>query len=273
MSYAGIGLKRRLNRLFGPNGRTLMVALDATLISGNVPQPNIVAARIASSKPNAVLAYPGLLRDAAASLMGIPTIVNISASTEVGQHVKKVLVSSVENACRIGADAVCVHINIGNQYENDMIQMAGITQLACESIGMPLMIIAYPRREGADQDFNKERETDIAGYAKRVAHAARVAVDLGADIVKTQFTGSGQSFCSVLEACGSIPVLIAGGSHKESSDILTMAAEAIESGAAGICFGRNVFLRSEETEAMAALHSVVHGQVRTNLTCKHSVGG
>ena len=81
-----------------------------------------------------------------------------------------------------------------------------------------------------------------------VKHAARVAAELGADIVKVVYTGNPESFAEVVEGCH-LPVVIAGGKKIPELDALKMAYNAVQQGAAGVDMGRNIF-QSEDPEAM-----------------------
>jgi DhnA family fructose-bisphosphate aldolase class Ia len=92
-----------------------------------------------------------------------------------------------------------------------------------------------------------------------VAHAARIGAELGADIVKANFTGTIDTFKAVVESCP-VPVVIAGGPKcKTSAEILQTTREAIEAGAAGLSIGRNVFQHENPTLIVKALSAIVHG--------------
>src|SRR5205823_12459384 len=113
--------------------------------------------------------------------------------------------------------------------------------------GMPLLAIMYPRREanGRDDNFEELRSSNPTDYAKLVSHSVRVGVELGADIIKTQYTGSNDTFRTVVESACGIPIFIAGGPLVETSVALRRAADAVSAGASGISFGRNVFNRAD----------------------------
>jgi len=93
---------------------------------------------------------------------------------------------------------------------------------------------------------------------QHVKHAARVGAELGADIVKVNYTGSPQSFEEVTRGCP-VPVVIAGGEKLESDgDILAMVEGAMKAGAAGVSIGRNVFQHASPTRMIAAISMIVH---------------
>jgi len=124
-----------------------------------------------------------------------------------------------------------------------MIHNFAIISQECDKLGMPLLAIAYPRSERDGKDYNYEdlKETNVDAYADLVAHAVRVSDELGADIIKTNFTGTQESFKKVIVAANGKPVVIAGGPKIPIADSLKNVEDAINAGASGISFGRNVF--------------------------------
>ena len=104
------------------------------------------------------------------------------------------------------------------------------------------------------EDLKKENE---AGYTKLVCHCVRIAFELGADIIKTQFTGSAESFSKVVEAANGTPVLIAGGKMKDENELYAMVSDSIKAGGAGVSIGRNVFNREDSLEVIERLRKIV----------------
>ena len=114
-------------------------------------------------------------------------IIHLSASTVLApetQLTRKELVSTVEQAIRLGATAISTHVNLGSTFEADQMKDMGMVAEECDKWGMPLLAMMYVR------DGSKEHEFDGA----RIAHAARVAEEIGADIVKVNYSGSVESF-------------------------------------------------------------------------------
>jgi fructose-bisphosphate aldolase/2-amino-3,7-dideoxy-D-threo-hept-6-ulosonate synthase len=175
-------------------------------------------------------------------------IVHLSGSTSLGPDPnEKVLVCSVEEAIKLGADAVSVHINIGSKTEAEQLKKLGEVGKICREWGMPLLAMMYPRGEGIDQYSEKA-----------VALASRAGAELGADIVKTNFTGSVESFKRVTSGCP-VPVVVAGGPRMGSeAEILKMVEMAIEGGAKGVAIGRNIFQAGNPTKMTRAISMIVH---------------
>ena len=199
-----------------------------------------------------VLMHKGLIRYShRMSGKDVGLIMHLSASTDLGPTSNnKVLVASIEEAIKAGADAVSVHINFGAEGEPQMLESIGEVSRQCSEWGMPLLIMAYPRGPSITDSFDP----------KAVAHAARVATELGADVVKCSFTGDFDSFSRVVEGALA-PVLIAGGPKMDSDrEILEMVETSIAAGGHGVSMGRNVFQHSDVRKMMGAISDIVlHG--------------
>ena len=172
---------------------------------------------------------------------------NLTASTVRSQHTRKVKVSDVRHAVTMGVDRVAAHVNVTSEFEGQMIRQLGLISSECEEYGMPLMAIMYPRRERQGSDDNHEdlKKTNLREYTELVAHAGRIGVELGADVIKAPFTEDVESFRLVVEACAPIPVVIAGAPLVDPIELFHNADAAIRAGGAGASFGRNVFHRED----------------------------
>jgi predicted phospho-2-dehydro-3-deoxyheptonate aldolase len=183
---------------------------------------------------DAIVVHKGLVRHIVECLnpAGGELIVHVSASTSLSPSPdRKELVCSVEHAIRLGATAVSIHVNLAAEYEAEMLKDLGKIAEECDLWGMPLLAMMYVR------DGSKESEYDPA----KIKHAARVAEELGVDIVKVNYTGSPETFAEVTGSVN-IPVVIAGGPKMASNDdVLVMISDAIKAGASGVSIGRNVF--------------------------------
>jgi DhnA family fructose-bisphosphate aldolase class Ia len=144
-------------------------------------------------------------------------------------------VGSVEEALRAGADAVVVYVALAGENEPEMISYLSRVGETCEFKGMPLIAEAeYPN---AYQSLDSMSEALGPEYLKR---NARLCAELGADIVKVNWSGDGRSFEAIIRACGK-PVVLAGGSRIGDLELLTRMYEARQAGAVGCSVGRNVF--------------------------------
>lgn len=247
------GKSIRMKRIFNERtDKSLIIPMDHGVTMG--PLKGIINIKtmvemVLANGANGVILHRGLANQSVSAIKGDNAlIVHMNASTTLGRHLDdKVKVCSVWQAIRLGADAVSVQINIGSETESRQIQeMASIAD-ECEMFGMPLLVMAYARGELLNE-FD----------SKNVAHVARVAVELGADIVKCNYTGSIESFQSVIQAC-QVPILIAGGPLIENvTDLFKMISNALVAGAAGISIGRNVFEYEYPDLMIRQLYKIVH---------------
>src|SRR5665811_1360254 len=148
--------------------------------------------------------------------------------------------------------------DIGSETEANQLQKLGTIAERCTMWGMPLLAMMYPR--GA-------KVTDQ--YAEKfVAHAARAGAELGADMIKTNYTGDPDSFARVVKSCP-VPVIIAGGPKVETdAELLQMISDAIAAGARGVAIGRNVFQHDKPTEIVRAIARIVHENTSVNEALK-----
>lgn len=249
-----IGKKVRLERVMNwKTERTVIVPMDHGMSMGSVEGLQDMSGavnKVAEGGANAVLLHKGIVQ---AGFRGygrdIGLIVHLSGSTSLGPDPnQKVIVASVEEALRMSADAVSVHVNVGAENEPQQLREMGKIADECNKWGMPLIAMMYPRGDKVESEFD----------ADAVAHAARVGAELRADIVKTNFTQTVSSFKTVTEGCP-VPVVIAGGPKADTDeDILEMASKSIRAGGAGVSIGRNVFQHENPSGMVRALSKIVH---------------
>ena len=245
-----VRMERILNRT---TGRTLIVPMDhgvtMGLVDGLIDMRETVN-DMAKAGADAVLMHKGLVRCSHRSAgKDIGLIVHLSASTALSPNGNtKTLVGTVEEGLKHGADAVSVHINLGDVNERDMLRDMGKVAEACDNWHMPLLAMVYARGPQVKNSFDPAA----------IAHCARVGVELGADIVKVSYTGDIESFADVVAGC-CVPVVIAGGERMDSNrEILQMVSDSLKAGGAGISMGRNVFQHPRRVELVRALRAIVH---------------
>jgi len=252
MSYTGkaIRLERIMDRR---TKRTVIVPMDHGIgmgpIKGLVNMAETVD-RVAQGGANAVLGHIGLaLHGHRRYGRDIGLIMHLSASTSLSPDPNnKVIVTPVEDAIKMGADAVSVHINIGAESESEMLKSLGMTASRCREWGMPLLAMMYPRGKKIDSQTAVE-------YVKI---AARAGAELGVDIVKTNYTGDIDSFREVTKGCP-VPVVVAGGPKMDTiEDLLKMVHDSVVAGGAGVAIGRNIFQSEDPTKMVRAVAMIVH---------------
>ena len=249
----GTGKTLRLGRILDKKThRAVIVPMDHGVSSGpiqGIADIHGTIDMVAEGGATAVVVHKGILQSLPHPIdpyLGV--IVHLSASTGLGRTPeKKTLVSSVEEALRLGADGVSVHVNIGAETEHEMLRDLGEVAEDCMRWGVPLLAMAYPRGPNIKDQFDVEV----------VKLAARAAAELGADIVKTNYTGGPESFREVVKGCP-VPVVIAGGPRMKSDmDVLNMVRESIDAGGSGVSIGRNIFQHESVERMTRAVASIV----------------
>ena len=249
-----LGKQVRLERIINrEDHRTIIVPMDHGVTIGAVD--GLIDMReavndMAIGGADAVLMHKGLIRCSHRSAgKDVGLIVHLSASTMLTPNANtKTLVGTVEEGIKHGADAVSVHVNLGDPNERLMLADLGKVAAACDDWHMPLLAMMYARGPEVANSFDP----------KVVAHCARVGVELGADIVKVSYTGDMDSFADVVSAC-CVPVVIAGGERMDSTrQVLQMVHDSIKAGGAGVSMGRNVFQHPNRIQLVRALRAIVH---------------
>jgi fructose-bisphosphate aldolase/2-amino-3,7-dideoxy-D-threo-hept-6-ulosonate synthase len=247
------GKNRRLRRIIRSDLKTLVIAMDHGITVGPVAgleDMQETVRRVVNGGADAVLFHKGIAKHV--DTLGSGLIVHVSASTKLGSKPNlKVDVCTVAEAIALGADAVSVHINVGSEEEHLMLQSLGVLSRECDSFGIPLLAMMYPRGPNIKDDH----ELGV------VSHAARIGAELGADIVKTVYTGDVDSFRRVVKSCP-VPVVVAGGAKTNSDrEVLELGEDSMKAGAAGLSFGRNVFQHANPEAMTRALVDVVHNGI------------
>jgi predicted phospho-2-dehydro-3-deoxyheptonate aldolase len=245
-----VGKTRRLKKIMQKDKRTVIVPMDHGVTIGpvqGITNMQKITEQLIEANVDAILVHKGIAK--CIDLDGTGLIVMLSGASTLGPNPNgKVQVCSVGEALRLGADAVSVHVNIGAQDEDKMLATLGKVSEECEHYGLPLLAMMYPR----GPRIADEHALEV------VAHASRIGAELGADIIKTNYTGNIDTFRQVVESCPA-PIVIAGGPKcKSLQEVLQTTYDAIKAGAAGLSIGRNVFQCEKPTLTAKALCSIVH---------------
>ncbi|HPM85470.1 MAG TPA: 2-amino-3,7-dideoxy-D-threo-hept-6-ulosonate synthase [archaeon] len=248
-----IGKMIRMQRIMDrDSGKMVIVPIDHGISDG--PIDGLINVRetvsnIAESGANGILMHKGMVQvgfRGGGSDIGL--IVHLSAGTMLSPDpLNKVIVTTVEEAVALGADAISIHINVGATDTGRMMLEAGEVARDCKRLGMPLLMMMYPRGE----KVSNEKDVSV------VKIAARIGAELGADIVKTNYTGSKESFREVVEGCP-VPVVIAGGCKGTDREVLQMIKDAMDAGASGVALGRNAFQHKEPKKMIGAVSLIVN---------------
>jgi predicted phospho-2-dehydro-3-deoxyheptonate aldolase len=249
-----IGKQIRMERIINRNtGKMVVVPMDHGTTIGPIPgleDMRETVSKVVNGGANAILMHKGMVQ---AGHRGggrdVGLIIHLSAGTALSPDPNtKVPVCTVEEAVQLGADAVSIHVNVGAETDADMLRHFGEVANTCVVWGIPLLAMVYPRGPKIESEFD----------VKYVKHAARLGAELGADMVKVNYTGSPETFAEVVSGCP-IPVVIAGGEKVETDEeLLQMVAGSVKAGGAGASIGRNAFQHADPEGMVRAISMIVH---------------
>jgi DhnA family fructose-bisphosphate aldolase class Ia len=251
-SAVGAGKRRRARRFMAADGRCVLVAVDHAAYMGAGPPVASISA-CAAGHPDGVLATWHIARRHVLELAGIGLILRVDGGVSdlgapVGEDVSDVLYRA-EQAMALGADAVVILAFPGAPDEDRSLRRLGRLCAECEQLGLPVMAEMIPGGWGRAVEWSVDN----------VRAAARIGVELGADIIKTVCPGPAAEFARVVEGCPA-PVVALGGPKVDSEDdVVALARGVTEAGAAGVAFGRNVWGSADPAKLVARLHEAVHG--------------
>lgn len=255
----------RLGRLFARrSGRTIIVAADHGI--GGAPagleQLERDLGRIVAAGPEALILTPGASRRAASLLAarGAPALMvavdaafgsTLPGGPRLGESYR--VHTMVEDALRLGADALKMLLIFGREelaaHAENLHQVATVAH-ACEQWGVPLLVEPVVWGAAANDEDRKSPRV--------LRHICRIAVELGADVLKVTYPGDAERFREIVAELP-VPVVILGGPRVERArDVVALAHDAVTAGAAGLAFGRNVFQADDPVALLGALRRVVH---------------
>lgn len=243
------GITARLDRI-GSDGRYVIVPMDHGITLGAVRGLKDIESTINAvtrGGADAVLTQKGIAPRVHPNKNDAGYIVHLNASTTIGPDSNdKRMTGTVQEAIAAGADAVSLHLNVGSTYEPKQItDLAEVCDTA-STFGIPVLAMSYARGPGIDEHD-----------AESLGHAVRLAEELGADVVKTAYSGDAGSFEHVVESTR-LPVVIAGGTPEGDKATLDAVRGAMDAGSAGVSIGRSVFQHDDPEAIARAVAGVVH---------------
>ncbi|MFN8473028.1 MAG: 3-hydroxy-5-phosphonooxypentane-2,4-dione thiolase [Anaerolineae bacterium] len=240
------GIQNRLAKILKPPyGRTVMLAVDHGYIMGPTSGLEQLGKTVAPllAYADSLMLTRGALRNEISPLVDVPIVLRVSGGTSVlnKELLREGIATSMEEAIRLNVSAVAFSIMVGAEFERDT--LLNFTQVVdeAERYGIPTLAVTA---------VGKDMERD----AKYLSLATRIAGELGARFVKTYYC---EDFEKVAQT-SPVPVVIAGGKKQPEAEALEMAYAAIQSGAAGVDMGRNIFQSEHPVAMIQAVRAVVH---------------
>ena len=241
---------RRLDKIFRADGRTLICAMDHTGIFGpgkGLEKPGETLEKVVAAGVDAVMTSFGIAQHFTRELAPVGLVLRADgAPTIIGEDIQGPIWFGVEEALRIGADALCISAYPGGKGK-ELESLNNLAQISREAKawGLALMAEMVPGGMGAGPEFTT---------MENVRLAARLGQELGGDWSKVSYV---PEFEKVTAACFK-PVVILGGSKRSDVELLKEMRSAMDKGGAGGTIGRNIF-EHDDPEAMArALVAIIH---------------
>lgn len=180
----------------------------------------------------------------------VPLILKLNGKTSLhkGEPISA-QIATVDEALKLGAVAVGYTIYIGSEHESEMIEQFEKIEREAHEKGIPVIAWIYPR--GIGVKGRSEREL--------LAYAARVGLEIGADIVKIHWTGTLNDLKWAVKSAGRTKVVIAGGNKKEDAKFLEDVKIIMKAGAIGLAVGRNVWQNENPVELSKKIRKIIFG--------------
>jgi DhnA family fructose-bisphosphate aldolase class Ia len=246
--------------ILAADGKALIVAMDHGrthgVIAGLENPGRVIDAAVAGGADGVMTTF-GVVKRYRDHLIGrIPTILRLDGGPTLYRedwlaYTEWTLMHSVEDALNLGVDAVVLMAFIGIPVEMETLRIVAKVAGECLQAKLPLVVEALPGKSARIPD---DKAADV------MASAARLGFEHGADLIKTYYTGTPEGFRQVVENCP-VPVLIAGGPRMNTvADTLDVVEGALQAGASGLVFGRNIWQHHNPSALLRALRRMVHEQ-------------
>jgi DhnA family fructose-bisphosphate aldolase class Ia len=249
------GLKtRRWNRIFREDGKTLVFAMDhasAFGVCSGLEKPGEVIRKVRAGGADAILTTYGVCTRFAGDIGALGLIMRVDGGSTMlaKERGPMQLVYDVYDALRIGADAVGAMGMPGSRFEAEMLPYLSRLVAECAEWNVPVMAEMLPAGfENPDEWWTPEN----------IGHACRIGAELGADFIKTAYTGDVESFRGIVEQVYVPVVVLGGGKSRNPRDLLDGIHGAMQAGAGGVAVGRNIYQHPEPDKITAAIASIIH---------------
>jgi len=253
-----VGKAMRMKRVIDSAGVSVICALDHGMTSPHFLEPladiTTRTREAVAGGANVIMMSKGMVRIAEPAFSpttSLALLLSASANPERAEP-EVVQVAEVEEASRLGADAVVLFTALGGSSEPGMIRTLAAVGRACETLGVPFIAEAEFPTTYASVDELKDRY----GF-EYLRRNVRLCGELGADVIKTNWPGDEALFGKLVAAANGIPVVLAGGSRLKDEELLGRMEAAMAAGAIGCSVGRNIFMHRSPEAITRALSRVI----------------
>lgn len=249
------GKLMHMSRIFGRDGRTLVIALDHGSFMGAAPgwiNPAPTIEAVVNGGADAVMTTLGIAERYSDIIAGRSSLI---LSTPMVADMRE----TVEVALGLGADALKVFVTVGTADDSHAMTNLWNTSIACKAKRLPLLAEMFPV---------KTEKTPNPTDQEVISRFSRIGAEYGADFIKTFYTGSVESFMAVTQACPA-PVIVLGGAKTEADrDVLQVVNDALQAGGCGAAIGRNVWQHKNPGAITKALVGIIHQKLSVDEALK-----
>jgi len=238
------GMRNRLARIIGPDGRAVMLAVDHGYFMGPTSGLEEPRRTIAPLLPlaDSIMLTRGVLRTSVDPAARVGVVLRVSGGASILRELSNEDVTvAMEDALRLNVSAVALSIFVGAEFEKQT--LVSLARLVDEGqrYGIPVLAVTAVGK-------------DMARDARYLGLACRIAAEMGAHLVKTYYC---EDFESIVRACP-IPVIVAGGKKTSELEALKLTSDAVARGAVGVDMGRNIFQSADPVGMIRAVRAIVH---------------
>lgn len=244
-----------LDALF-PGGRGMFLAYDQGLehgpkdFHGENEDPAYILKIAQEGKFDAVIFHRGIAEKYYDQAATVPLILKLNGKTSLhDDEPLSLAVASIADAKAMGAAAVGYTVYVGSEHEPEMLAEFGKLAREAHDAGLPVFAWMYPRGKSVADPHDPDT----------IAYAARVGLEVGADVVKIYYPGSADKLKEIVALDGRTKVVVAGGVQAEPDAFLAIAGEIVAAGAAGLAVGRNIWQAADPVVVAGQLRKVIHG--------------
>jgi DhnA family fructose-bisphosphate aldolase class Ia len=253
---SSLGKQIRLSRIINQqSGKAFFVTMDHAITRGVMPGIDNIKetmGKMVAGGPDALTMHKGIAKEYFPPYVGKAALV-IKASSFAPYHpTYDTVVTDVEEAIYLGADAISLGVLVGGDRQAEMLRELGKFSKEAAFAGLPLIAHIYP----AGESIKNEERYDW----KHMAYAARAGVELGVDIIKTWYTGDQESFRKVVDATHGRVVAAGGPKMDTPQQLFAVTKDVMDAGAIGVAYGRNIFQYKDPTRMIEALKALIHGK-------------
>lgn len=260
------GMMLRKNALFDKrDGRSVVIAMDHAAIAGPIPgieDPAQLVRSCVDQNVDGILTTKGFVDNSLGSWDRRTSLVlRITGGfTVLGGKFEEEMVIEPETAVAYGAACAAITVKFGHEYEGKFIKQASLAIDRCHALGLPVMLEAMAKGTRGGQKI-------ASNDPEAIMMVARMAAEIGADVVKTYYTGSVESFSKVVRGCP-VPIVILGGAKTDSiRQVFQDIHDSLVAGGRGIAVGRNIWEHPNLERMLQAVNGLVHGDWSVQEAC------